>query len=65
MFRALLAHLQETLHEGRFGDYCDSLPTPRDQPTSTTARNSHQTCVCVVSPEIGQVIPETCRDSEP
>jgi hypothetical protein len=22
MFRALLAHLQEALHERRFGDYC-------------------------------------------
>jgi hypothetical protein len=25
----------------------------------------HQTCVRVVSPEDGQVMPETCRDFEP
>jgi hypothetical protein len=35
------------------------------QPTSTTAHNSHQICVRVVSPEDGQVMPETCRDFEP
>jgi hypothetical protein len=29
------------------------------------AHNSHQTCVRVVSPEDGQVMPETCRDFEP
>jgi hypothetical protein len=76
MFRALLAHLQETLHERRFGDYrmrllmwgglrvweACSLPTASHQTTSTTAHNSHQICVCVVPPEDGQVMPETCRD---
>jgi hypothetical protein len=41
-----------------------SLPTSQDQPTSTAAHNSHQTGVRVVSPEDGQVIPETCRDFE-
>jgi hypothetical protein len=52
MFRAQLAHLQETLHE-------------RNQPTSTTAHNRHQTYVPVVSLEDGQVMPETFRDFEP
>jgi hypothetical protein len=42
-----------------------SLPTSRDQPTPTTAHNSHQICVRVVPPEDGQVMPETCRDFEP
>jgi hypothetical protein len=37
-----------------------NLPTTRDQPTSTTAHSSHQTCICVVSPKDGQVMPETC-----
>jgi hypothetical protein len=37
----------------------------RNQPTSTTAHNSHQFCVRVVSPEDGQVMPETCRELEP
>jgi hypothetical protein len=41
------------------------LPTSWDQPTSTTAHNNHQPCVCVVPPEDGQVMPETCRESEP
>jgi hypothetical protein len=36
----------------------------RDQPTSTTVHNSYQFCVCVVPPEDGQVMPETCRDTE-
>jgi hypothetical protein len=35
-----------------------------DQPTSTTARNSHQLCVRVVPPEDGQVMSETCRNIE-
>jgi hypothetical protein len=79
MFRALLDHLQEALHGRRFGYYCVlllmcvglgmwedcSLFTYRDQPTSTTAHNSHQTCIRVVPPEDGQVMPETCRDFEP
>jgi hypothetical protein len=43
----------------------DSLPRSLVQPTSTTAHNNHQTCVRVVSPEDGQVMPETCRDFEP
>jgi hypothetical protein len=42
-----------------------SLLTSWEQSTSTTARNSHQSCVCVVPPEDGQVMPETCRDFEP
>jgi hypothetical protein len=42
-----------------------SLPTSRDQPTSTTAHNIHQTCIRVVSPEDGQVMPDTFRDFEP
>jgi hypothetical protein len=41
------------------------LPTSWDQPTTTTAHNSHQPSVCVVPPEDGQVMPETCRDCEP
>jgi hypothetical protein len=32
---------------------------------STAAHNSHRPCVCVVPPEDGQVMPETCRDCEP
>jgi hypothetical protein len=35
-----------------------------DQPTSTTAHNSHQSCIRVVSPGDGQVMLETCRDFE-
>jgi hypothetical protein len=58
MFRALLLHHQEILHERRFDDYCV-------QPTSTTAHNNHQKCVRVVPPDEGQVIPETCREFEP
>jgi hypothetical protein len=42
-----------------------SRPKSCDQPTFTTAHNSHQTCVRVVPPEDGQVMPETCRDFEP
>jgi hypothetical protein len=38
-----------------------SLPSSREQPTSITAHNTHQNCVCVVPPEDGQVMPETCR----
>jgi hypothetical protein len=115
MFRALLAHLQETLHERRFGDYCvlgidnklvsrgyvlcrryiynilldyirlnmseseNAVGTycmlyihtvrhntyPLDiSLLSIPAYSSHQTCVRVVSPEDGQVMPETCRDFE-
>jgi hypothetical protein len=63
MFRALLAHLQEALHESKFGGR--SLPTPQDQHTSTTAYNNHQICVRVVLPEDGQVMSETCRYLEP
>jgi hypothetical protein len=76
MFRALLTHLQEALHERRFGDLCavinlgwsrnvGNLPTSRDQPTSSTAHNSHYICVRVVPPEDEQVMPETHRDFEP
>jgi hypothetical protein len=36
-----------------------------DQPTSKTTHNNHQICFCVVPPEDGQVIHETCWDSEP
>jgi hypothetical protein len=32
---------------------------------SISAHNSRQSCVCVVPPEDGQVMPETCRDIEP
>jgi hypothetical protein len=32
-----------------------------DQPTSTTAHNSYQSCIRVVFPDDGQVMPETCR----
>jgi hypothetical protein len=52
------------------GGYCVHIPYPIsipiswDQPTSTTAHNSHQFCVRVVSPEDEQVMPETCRDIE-
>jgi hypothetical protein len=49
MFRALTAHLQESLNERR----------------STTAHNSHQICLRLVTPEDGQVMPETCGDSAP
>jgi hypothetical protein len=67
MFRALLAHLQETLYERRFGDLCAVVDVGRlsNQPTSTTAHNSHQIYVRVVFLEDGQIIPETCRDFEP
>jgi hypothetical protein len=47
------------------GRQLNSLPTARDQPTSTRAHNNHHTCVRVVSPEDGQVMRETCRDFEP
>jgi hypothetical protein len=33
-------------------------------PTTTTAHNSHQFFVHVEPPEVGQVMPETCRDIE-
>jgi hypothetical protein len=36
----------------------------QDQPTSTTAHNSHQSCIRVVSPDDGQLMPKTCRDFE-
>jgi hypothetical protein len=42
----------------------DCLPIYWDQPTSTTAHNSHQFCVRLVPPVDGQVMPETCRDIE-
>jgi hypothetical protein len=29
------------------------------------AHNTHQNCICVVSPEDGQVMPETCQGFEP
>jgi hypothetical protein len=70
MFRALLSHHQETQQECIFGDYCVRLwmwvglmilPKSWDQPTSTTA----QSCIRVVPSEVGQVMPETCRDFEP
>jgi hypothetical protein len=35
-----------------------------EQPASTTAHNTHQNCVCIVTPEDGQVMPETCRGFE-
>jgi hypothetical protein len=41
-----------------------SLPKPWDQPTSTTAHNSHQNCIRVVIPDDGQVMRETCRGFE-
>jgi hypothetical protein len=31
------------------------------EPTSITAHNTHQNCVCVLPPDDGQVMPETCR----
>jgi hypothetical protein len=71
MFRALLAHHQETPHKCRFVDYCVQLymwvglRIWEDQPTSTNAHNSHQSCIRVVSPDDGQVMPETCREFEP
>jgi hypothetical protein len=40
------------------------LPISWNQPTTTTAPNSHQFCVSVVPPDDGQVMPETCRDFE-
>jgi hypothetical protein len=46
-------------------DYVQAGTLPPGQPTFTTAHNSHQSCVCVVSPDDGQAIPETCRDFEP
>jgi hypothetical protein len=55
MFRALYSYA----HWSRV------VRTLRDQPTSTTANNNYQTCVRAVSPEDGQVMPETCRDFEP
>jgi hypothetical protein len=42
-----------------------SLPKSWDQLTSTTAHNSHQSCIRVVSPDDGQIMHETCRDFEP
>jgi hypothetical protein len=33
--------------------------------TSTTVHNTYQNCVCVVLPEVGQVMPETCRGFKP
>jgi hypothetical protein len=30
-----------------------------------SAHNSHQSCICVVSPDDGKVMPKTCRDFEP
>jgi hypothetical protein len=39
-----------------------SLSSSQEQPTSTTAHNTHHNCVCVVHPEDGQVMPKTCRD---
>jgi hypothetical protein len=41
------------------------LPESGHQPTTTTAHNSHQSCIRVVPPDDGQVMPETCRDYEP
>jgi hypothetical protein len=32
-----------------------------DEPTFKTAHNNHQFCACVVSPDDGQVMSETCR----
>jgi hypothetical protein len=61
MFRALLAHLQETLHERRFGDYCVQLQM---WVGLRIAHNSNQFCVRLVPPEDGQVMPETCREIE-
>jgi hypothetical protein len=66
MFRASLAHLQEAYTNAvlcgcRSGLFVES----RQQPTTTIAHNHHQTSVCVVPPEDGQVMPETCQDFEP
>jgi hypothetical protein len=54
MFRALLAHLQEALHERKFGGYCVRLQM-------WVGLGMWENCV----PEDGQVMPETCRDFEP
>jgi hypothetical protein len=69
MFRALLAHLQEAPHECRFGDLRAVVDVgwPRPHPETNPHLQphvSHQTCVPVVSPEDGQLMPETCRDFE-
>jgi hypothetical protein len=42
-------------------DSQESLTITREQSTSITARYTHQNCVRVVTPEDGQVMPETCE----
>jgi hypothetical protein len=76
MFWASFAHPQEALHKHSFegcsvstldvgwSQYMGSLPISWDQPTSTTAHNSHQFVVRVVPTEDGQVMSEICRDIE-
>jgi hypothetical protein len=39
MFRALLAHLQETLHERRFGDLCAVVDVGWSRVVGSNARN--------------------------
>jgi hypothetical protein len=72
MFRALLVHLQETLHKRSYGVVCGcrcglylGLASSQAQPTSTPAHNTYKNCICVLPSEDGQVMPETCRGFEP
>jgi hypothetical protein len=71
MFRTLLAHHQEALHECRFDDLCAVVKVGWSQDFHHPDTNphlqlhtSHQSCIRVASPNDGQVMPETCRDSE-
>jgi hypothetical protein len=58
MFRALLAHPQEALHKRRVGELCAVVDVGWSQDVGR--RQS-----CVVPPEDGQVMRETCRHCEP
>jgi hypothetical protein len=58
MFRELLAHHQETLHECSFG-YCFV------QLWMWVGIRIWEDCIRVASSDDGQVMPETFRDFEP
>jgi hypothetical protein len=63
MFRALLAHPQEAL-------LCAVVDVGWSQDVGRLfphlqPHTSHQSCICVVPPEDGQVMFKTCRDFEP
>jgi hypothetical protein len=59
MFRALLAHLQETLHKQRLV-YCVRVKSILVQPTDII-RTHYTSVVCAASSEDEQVVLETCR----